>query len=154
MSTLGSKLNSEEIRPQVIQDCVVVLEEEVNKKSGISGFAIRKGFQVVKRIDNGRVLSKAIDGMLDDFVNALDPYYQSYHQNGASQGSDFSGYLASREEEVANSLLSVTDVKRQYTSNKVLAKSYDTLRPTALRNVKESVPAVGRLMQKYAFSAS
>lgn len=154
MSTLHHKLNSDGIRPQVLQDCIVVLEEEVNKKSGISGFAVRKGFQVVKRLDNGSILNKTLDKMLDDFVNALDPYYQTYLENGAAQNSDFSTYLANQDEQVAESLLSVTDVKRQYTSNKVLAKSYDTLRPTALRNVKDSVPAVGRLMQKYAFSAS
>ena len=152
MSTLTEKLNEDGIRPKVLQDCVVVLEEEVNKKSGISGFTVRKGFQVVNRIDNGRLLNKAIDGLLDDFVNALNPYYQSYIQNGQNGG--FSNYLASQEDQVAESLISVTDTKRQYTNNTVFAKSYDTLRPTALRNVKDSVPAVGRLMEKYAFSAS
>ncbi|MGB1250649.1 MAG: DUF6918 family protein [Candidatus Promineifilaceae bacterium] len=152
MSTLSEKLNVDGVRPQVLQDCTAVLEQEVNKKSGISGFAVKKGFQVVKRIQSGRLLNKAIDGLLDDFADALDPYYQSYLQNG--QSGSFSSYLAGQDDAVTESLLSVTDVKRKYTSNQVFAKSYDTLRPMAARNVRDSVPAVGQLMQKYAFSAS
>ncbi|HAA58529.1 MAG TPA: hypothetical protein DCE42_27450 [Myxococcales bacterium] len=151
MANLKEIVLTEEVRPKLIRDCATVLNEEVNKKKGVKGLMIKGGFKVIRKLENGRMIERAIDFLLDEFVEELDAYYQSYLQEDEASRPTFSMYIQQRENEVTESLLSVTDRRRQRASNKVLIATYDKLRGVAAKNVKEGVPAVGRLMQKYAF---
>ncbi|TNE48918.1 MAG: hypothetical protein EP343_13625 [Deltaproteobacteria bacterium] len=136
-------------RAQVVQDAVVVLDQEVSSKRGAVGLLIKGGFKVIKNLRGGKMVESLIDFLLDEFVEALDPYYQSYKEQDAGSRGTFTSYLSARDAEVAEALLSVTDARRQRASTKVLIKTYDRLRPTALKHVQEGVPAVGRLMEKH-----
>lgn len=151
MNNLTEILNQAGLRPQVIEDAVTLLQEEVNAKKGASGFAIRKAFQLVAKIEQGGVLRKAVDKLLDRFVEALDPHYQAYLQLDTVDRPAFSDYLAQRDDDAAEAMLSVTDNVRNDTDKKILVKAYDRLRPNALGHVKTAVPGIGRLIQKYAF---
>ena len=50
-------------RPKVIADCVKVIEEEVDAKSGLTGLAVKGAFAVVKAVKPGFV-PEAVDHML------------------------------------------------------------------------------------------
>ena len=136
-------------RPQVIRECVVVLDEEVSKKGGVTGLMIKGGFKVIRALEGGKTLERLVDWLLDEFLEAVDPFYVQYQAEDAALRPSFEIYLTRREAEVAEALLGVTDRRRQKAKNAILIKTYDGLRGTALQHVRSGVPAVGRLVQKY-----
>lgn len=137
-------------RKEIVSDSVGVLEEEVRSKKGFSGTAIKLAFGTVKRLKPS-ILEDLIDMLFDEFVLELEPFYQAYLAQDEESRGTFSSYLNDRSAEVADALLNVTDKRRQRAQNKLLIKTYDKLRPSALSHVKDGVPAVGRLMQRHAF---
>lgn len=138
-----------ELKSALIQDFVNMLNTEINRKKGASGLFIKGGFKVVKNLDNGKKLDNLIERLLPDFLQSLDPYYQNYRQLDLAECGPFSEYLASHSDDVANALLSVTDKRRQQSSNKILLKTYDQLRPAAVKNIAESTHAIGQVLEKH-----
>ena len=149
MQTLQEILAADGKRPQIIADTVNVLEQEIARKKGVGGFAVKQGFNFIRKLENGRKLEKLIDKLLPSFVTALEPYYHTYTSENVAGDITFATYLSQRDTAVANSLLAVTDAKRDRVENKMLGKTYDKLRKSALRHVVEAVPAVGRLIEKH-----
>ncbi len=145
--TLPEVLLDDERRSSVVTDCVTLLDSEVAKKSGVSGFAIKGGYKVVRRLDGGRMVPKAINDLLPEFCEAWEPFHAEYRE-GAD--TSFAGYAAGKETTLGNALLAITDAKAVHARNKVLKKVYTKLRPTALRNIEISLPAVATLVDKYA----
>jgi hypothetical protein len=137
------------MRQQIVRECVVVLDQEVSKKSGLSGLVVKGGFKVVKSLESGRAVERLIDWLLDEFVEAMEPFYESFLSLDPASRPTFSRFVEDRTEEVAEALLGVTDKRRQRAKNKVLIAAYDKLRPQALHHVREGVPSVGRLLEKY-----
>jgi len=149
MSTLKELVAQPGMRDRIIDDSVVVLEQEVSKKGGMSGMLIKGGFKVISKLERGRMLHRLVDFLLDEFVDALEPFYADFMSQDAGSRPSFSAYVNRREDDVANALLGVTDRKRERAKNKVLIKTYDKLRPYALKNVLEGVPAVGQLFERH-----
>ena len=77
--TLPEILTESTRRKSVIADCVLLIEEEVSKKGGLSGIAIKGAFAIVKAVKPG-FIAEAVDHMLDDFSARLDPMYQAQRQ--------------------------------------------------------------------------
>ncbi len=146
MQNLQTVLNKDGARQAVIDDSVTLVQEEVNRKKGISGFAIKNGYKVVSKLKGGYMTHIMVDKMLDQFVSSLEPFYAQYQ--AAGNGS-FAAFLAEREDAVAEALLAATDQRRQAESNKMLTGAYDKLRPMAKRNVQEAVPGIGRMIENH-----
>ena len=147
MENLTAILNNNGSRQAVVNDSVRLVESEVGRKKGVSGFAIKNGYKLVSKLKGGRMTHIMVDKMLDQFVSALDPFHASYEQ--ANSGESFASYLTQRDDAVAESLLAATDRRRQAESNKALTGAYDKLRPMAKRNVVEAVPAIGRMVESH-----
>ena len=92
MADLTERL-AESDRSAVIRDSVRLIDEEVARKSGITGLALKGGYKVVKKLKSGRMIEKAVDHLLDDFTGALDSMYQEYCEDDAST---FERYVESR----------------------------------------------------------
>jgi hypothetical protein len=75
MPTLPEQIADADKRRKVIDDACHVLDEEVGSKGGITGLAIKGAYKVVQGVKPGFV-REAVDGLLDDFMQALDPIYQ------------------------------------------------------------------------------
>ena len=146
MQSLTDILNANGKRPQVIADVLTLIDQEVKNKKGVAGFAIKQAYKVVSKLGGG-IIRQAVDKMLDRFVSALDPFYQSYL--AGDQVAALSNFLSGQDNAVANALLGVTDQVRNGVDNKVLTKAYDSLRGSALKHVIDAVPAVGQLIQKH-----
>lgn len=145
--TLPEVLLDEERRKDVVADCQTVLEAEVARKSGMSGLAIKGGYKVVKRLDRGRMVPKAINDLLPEFCDAWEPHHAEYRGGAADS---FAQYASGRETELAEALLAITDGKAEHAKNQVLKKVYYKLRPTAVRNIELALPEVARLVDRYA----
>jgi hypothetical protein len=147
MSSLNEILSAPGTRPQVIDDCERLIDEEVSSK-GLAGIPIKAAYAVVKAVKRGFV-KEVIDHMLDDFCRRLDPIYQA----ATAKGEPVTAYFNSRTSEVAEALLAITDERAQRAKNQTLKSAYEKLRPTGKKHVEAAVPRISRLIAKYASAA-
>ncbi len=139
--TLKAIITTPETRPVVVDECVALVESEVQGK----GLIIRGAFKTVKKIKPGFVKG-AIDGLLDEWLDKIEPYYGTW-KSGDNGG--LSAYLSGQKHEVANDLLTVTDARAETSKHKTAAKMYKKLRPSALTNVESAVPGLAALIEKH-----
>ena len=144
MGKLAEALCSPAKRPQVIRDVCALVDAEVSAKSGLAGIAIKGGYAVVKSIKPGFVPA-AVDHMLDEFVQKLEPFFAD-HQREAK--GTFESYVSARTNAVAEALLGVTDGRAAKADSGTLKKTYEKLRPYAKKNVEQAVPGLGRLVDR------
>jgi hypothetical protein len=147
-ATLRGTLLAPAIRPQVVADCQDLVDQEVADMSGVSGAAVRLAYKTVRTFDAGHLLAM-IDGLLPDVADALQPYWSEFSARYPADGGDFGGYLAGREDEVAEALLAITDERRRSSGRAAIVKAYNTVRGSAVKHVKAALPALGGLVQKY-----
>ena len=67
MATLKDILLVPANRPKVIADCTKLIDEEVDSKGGLTGFAIKAAYALVKAVKPG-FITEAVDHMVDDFA--------------------------------------------------------------------------------------
>jgi len=142
MPTLSETLLTPERRPAAVDALSLVVDAEVASKSGLGGAAIKTAYGAARKVDS-KLVRKAVNRMLPDFLTALEPYWE----NG--QG-DFSARLVSREAEVTESLLSVTDRRAANPDHAAVARAYGMVRPKAKRHVSTALPRLGSTLQSLA----
>jgi hypothetical protein len=92
------------------------------------------------------MIPHAIDDLLDEFADKVDPFYQS--AKDAKQPVD--AYIAGHAAEIAEALLQITDGRAAKTKHGTIKKAYERLRPTGKKHTMEAMPRVGRLIQRHA----
>ncbi|HST67051.1 MAG TPA: hypothetical protein VLM05_17870 [Mycobacteriales bacterium] len=145
--TLKASLLDSDRRGQVVTDLTEFVDREVAGKSGLSGGIIKTGYAAVKKVKPG-MIRHAVDSMLDDFTDALEPYWAAYRTQPGAGG--FGGYLAGRPQEVSNALLAVTDRRAQRSSRGSVTSVYGKLRPKGQDNVIDALPRLGELVERHA----
>lgn len=145
MASLKEQLASAGKRQAVIDDAQNVLDQEVADKSGLTGIAIKGAYKLVQGIRPGFV-RQVIDGLLDEFLDALDPVYQEAANNKRPAGA----YLLEQKSRVADALLAVTDAKAARTDSSVIKGAYDKLRSMAKKQVEAAAPRLATLIDKHA----
>jgi hypothetical protein len=146
VSQLKEILLSPDKRPQIVTECEQLIDEEVKSKGGFSGGVVKIAYGTVKALKPG-MIREAVDGLLDDFVARLEPFYGAYR--AAPGGAKLPDYLATRSGEVADALLGVTDDRAGRSKNSTLKKMYEKLRPQGKKNVEEALPRLGRLIERH-----
>ena len=145
MSSLKEQLGAGEKRQQVIEDAIKVLDAEVADKGGLTGLAVKGGYKMVQGVRPGFVRD-VVTGLLEDFLDAMDPLYQEAKQKNRPAGA----YLVENKSRMAEGLLGVTDRKAQKADNIVLKKAYEKLRPLAKGQVESAAPRLSQLLEKHA----
>lgn len=146
--TLTAKLVDDKAkRPQVLSDCERIIDEEVSDKGGLTGLAIKGAYKVVCAIKPG-VIREVMDGLLDDFVRRLEPFYAE-HRAAGKDPKAFSDTLLSKKGTVADALLGITDEKAKVAKNATMKSAYEKLRPQAKKHVEDALPRVARTLSKY-----
>ena len=140
--TLKSALLDSAKRPAVVADLNELVDTEVGKK----GIAVKSGYALVKKIKPG-IIGAALDSLLDDFVDRLEPFFADYTAAG---GSSFGEYLSGRSDEVGDALLGVTDARAEQSRRESIKKVYVKLRPQGKKNVEEALPGLGAVVEKHA----
>jgi len=72
MPNLPEVLTSDSRKSAVIEDCLALIDAEVQDKGGLSGLAIKAGYKAVQGVKPGFVRQVVID-LLPEFALALDP---------------------------------------------------------------------------------
>ena len=131
-------------RDQVIDDCVTLVDEEVQKKKGLGGMVIKTGYKAVKGIKPG-FIRKVVSSLFDEWAVQLDPFWNEARSAGVSPKSHFE----SKRDAVAEALLSVTDGKAEGAKSAVVRSTYNKLRPSAKQHVEEAVPGLATILDKH-----
>ena len=146
MTSLTERLETVE-RQEVIDDTAQLIDDEVASKSGFSGMALKGGYKVVKKL-KPNMIEEAIDHLLDDFSEALDPLYQDFLKS--DDVDTFETYIQDHDARAADDLLSITDERAEKSDHRVLKKTYQKLRGQAEKHVRQALPGVGRLIDEHA----
>lgn len=144
--TLQEILLAPETRPQVIADSLTLIDAELADKSGISGNAVKLAYKTVNSFASGYV-RETVESILPEAAARLQPYWTDF---SAAGGAEFGDYLAKRGEEVAESLLSITDAWADESDKAIVVKAYRAVRSGAARHVEAALPRLGDLVLKYA----
>jgi hypothetical protein len=129
-------------RNDVVDACVQLVDDEVQKKKGLGGMVIKGGYKAVKGIKPG-FIRKVVDKLFDEWVDKLEPIW-------AEGGDDPVGHFEGNKSRVADALLSVTDDKAKNAQHKIVKSTYDKLRPTAKEHVESAVPGLAGVLKKHA----
>jgi hypothetical protein len=146
MRSLTEVVATPEGRQRVIADVVQLIDREVESRSGLTGMAIRTAYSMVRGLKQGRMIPEVVEGMLDEFIAGIEPLHAE-HRAGASGG--FDAFLQRHPERAINALLHVTDARARRTSHQVLRSAYQKLRPMAEKQVAQSLPGVGRMIDTH-----
>jgi hypothetical protein len=144
MSTLVELLGKEPNRPQVIQECVELIDAQVKQK----GMMIRSAYAVIKGIKR-RFVPEVVDTLLDDWLTKVQPHYDKW---AAAKTTPLADFMVARSDEIAEDLLSVTDARAERTSHTTAKKMYLKMRDGAKKNVVDAIPELAKLIEKYVSS--
>jgi hypothetical protein len=145
-ATLQEILLAPDTQPNVIADCLALIEQEVSDKSGIAGTAVKLAYKTVTTFASGYVRD-TVEDLLPDLAEKLQPFWADFTTSG---GSEFGDYLAKRGDEVADALLSVTDARAVASDRPTIVKAYRSVRGGAAKQIEAALPRVGELVLKYA----
>jgi hypothetical protein len=145
-ATLHEMLLAPEIHTQIVSDCESLIDNQVSGMSGISGTAVKLAYKAMRTFTANHIYH-TIEDLLPRMTDVLQPYWADFNAAG---GGEFGDYLARREDEVAEALLSITDERGRNSKRPAIAKTYNAVRGGAAKHVKAALPAVGTLVQKYA----
>ncbi|CAM2845784.1 DUF6918 family protein [Skermania piniformis] len=133
-------------KPAFVADAQSVLDGEVAAKKGASGLAVKGGYAAMKKV-SPTIVGDALDSLLPQFLQQLQPFWQDYQAGGAGS---FADALTARSDEAAEALLSVTDARAERSSRPSMTKIYSSMRGAAKKHVIEALPQVGALVQRHA----
>jgi hypothetical protein len=144
MATLKNLLGEGETRAKVVHDCVELIDSEVKDKGGLSGIAIKAGYAVVNGM-KPTFVAEAVNHLLDEFADKLDPTYQE----AKTAGKPVAAFFEASKGKVADALLAITDEKAKRSKSPAVVKTYEKLRGTAKGHVEAAMPRLGKLVEKY-----
>ena len=144
----GRLLEDASKRPRILTDCERLIDDEVRAKRGLSGVAIKGAFKIVKKVKPG-VIRESMDGMLDDFIDRVEPFWAQHRDAGDGEPAGFEPYLKNHVNDVADALLGITDERAARAKNKAMKSAYEKLRPQAKKHVAEAVPGVARMIGRH-----
>ena len=146
MSTsLVEQLGKEQSRPQVIIECVELIDAQVKQK----GFVIKSAYATIKAIKK-KFVPEVVDALLDEWLAKLQPHYDRWGSARTQpSATSLSDYLVARSDDVAEDLLSVTDQRAAKTTHTTAKKMYLRMRDGAKKNVVEAIPDLAKLVEKH-----
>lgn len=130
----------------LVADFTKLLDTQVASMKGVSGIALKAGYSAVKGI-SPTYCSKAIEWLLPECFNALDPIWAEGIETGEPVG-----YLIQNSDRVAEILLSVTDGRIEKSKNTTVRAVYGKLRNSAKKHVQDAVPGVAKIVDSYTKS--
>lgn len=145
MGTLRELVSDPATRQRAIDEGIKAVDAEVGERGGLGGMALKAAYMMVKGIAPG-IVPKLLNGMLDELLDALQPFYDEAKQSG----TDLKQLFARKASDAANAMLSVTDSRAARAGAGPLKKGYEKLRPSAQKHVEQALPRVADLVKTIA----
>ena len=145
MALLAQAVQDQQKRTLIIKDCAALIDDQVSKKRGMTGIAVKGAFKMIRSFKPG-IIPRSIDDMLDEFSVKIDPFWTRCQE----EQSDPAQFFTRNSTDISNALLSITDERARNSPNKVLIKAYGSLRKKAVEHVSDALPDLARLIAKHA----
>lgn len=142
---LSDVLLSPDKRARVVDDCLVLIDQEVDDKGGLTGMVLKAGYKAVQGVKPGFVKA-VVNDLLPDFAKGVEPVYDE----AKAQNKSIAEHLAAQKSRVADALLAITDRRADRTKFAIVKATYGQLRGTAKGHVEAAIPRLGRLIEKHA----
>jgi hypothetical protein len=126
----------------LVKELTLVVEHEVEKKSGVAGFMIKSAFKVLNSIKPA-MIEQSITDLLPDFIKAFNQIYLDFEKSPLA--GDLVKYMTLHQKKIADALLAVTDDKANVGKHKLLIETYKKLRPLAQEQVANALPAIAKV---------
>ncbi len=157
MGSLTEAFNDETKKPGIVSACATLVNSEVSKKKGASGFVIKTGYKAFKKLKPG-IVESAVGILYNDFTEVLDNYYCKYSDENSDSsneknsevkpGNGFADWLTIRDKEVAADFLKIADKIVASVEKGGIKTIYKSMRKHAEKNVIEAVPGIGLMVEK------
>lgn len=147
MGKMEEILLESQTKSRVSDDCLALIDSEVASKKGAAGLVIKAGYRSFRALKPG-IVEAAVGHLLPRFARIMDRYYEEFKAVGAS--GVFEDWIAAKADPVAEDLLAITDEVVANSEIKSIKPIYSGLRKMGKNNVAAAVPAMGRLITKYA----
>jgi hypothetical protein len=131
----------------LVEDVARLIDTEVSAKRGLSAMALKGGFKAIKRIRPG-MIPFVVDRLLPEFAAAVHPF-----EGPAIASGNIQSYFRSHEQAIADALLGVTDARAARAQNRLIGRTYRSLRGQAKSHVVSALPGLARVVQKHVVSA-
>ncbi|MCH2109355.1 MAG: hypothetical protein MK135_08495 [Polyangiaceae bacterium] len=141
--TLREKFIEPEKRAALIAELLPIIEKQLASAPGWSGRGLRAAVQILDRAIP-RLLSRALNSLLDPFLDALNETAERAKKEGTSMKGEVEANILSLTEE----LLSITDARIKKVDHVLARKTYDKLRPLAAEHVSQSLPKIAVVIEK------
>lgn len=131
----------------VARDGAKLVEEEVARKTGLRGMALKAGYKTVCSL-RPDLVEHALERLLPEFAPQVDPFYETAEAQGPVEP-----YFRAHASEIADALLGVTDRRAERAQNRVIKRAYEGLRAQAKGHVEEAMPGLARLVARHVAPA-
>ena len=132
-------------RKAIVDDAAKLLDSEVADKRGFSGKAVKLAFRAVKGVSPG-MIPMSIDALLDDFCVQVQPFWEEAQTKGVSARAHFQAQSSA----IAAALLSITDARAEWSTQRVLKSAYSKLRGQAVKHITDAMPRLADLVERHA----
>ena len=144
--TLPDILQTNGAKQQITADCMALVEQELDAKSGVSAAALKIAYKAVTAFAPGYYQS-TVEKLVPRMLDRLQPFWSDFQAGG---GGRFGDYLVNRGGEVSEALLTVTDGMARGSNRGVVVKAYNAVREGAGKHIEAALPSLGGLVEKYA----
>ncbi len=141
-------LDDQNKRHHLIDDCVAVIESQVQKQSGFSGLALKSAIKMAQAA-SPKIIHQALEHLIDDFVEKLEPFFEAYAAP-QDKHATFASFLSERADEVADAWLEVVDKRAHMEKAGPFKKTYAMLRPKAKTYVASGIPSLAEVIERHA----
>ena len=142
MKTLADVLLAAPQRDAVVKETVSLIESHVGSLSGLRGMSLKTGLAMVKTAKPG-ILGRAVQRLLPEFVQALDPLYREFRESG--DDGDFAAWLKKHSGRATAALLQVADTRIEQASP-MARNAYAKFRGSAESEIAAALPGLARVI--------
>lgn len=133
-------------RPAVVAALSDLAVSTIDSTGGITGMAL-KGLLKAAQSARDDVVPTAIDAVLPDLANALEPYWDTYSAGVAA--SSFGAYLTENREAVAGELARIADGFVEDRELGGLTKLYTSARNKGISVLEQHLGALGDVLEGF-----
>ncbi len=142
MSSLSTILLSVSDPEALVSDLARTVETHIAAKSGISGAAMKLGFNAL-RSAKPDIAARATRSLLPRVATALDPLYASFN---SSRSADFGSFLSLHAEQAAGLVIDTIDARMGTSRNTAAKAIYKRFRGSAGDELQKLLPSLGRVI--------
>jgi hypothetical protein len=121
-----------------------MIESFLAGAGGVKGFTLRSALHAAQRA-RPDLLEQSSRRLLPDFLDALDPHYQSWDP---TKEPDFAAHLMRHKDTACEALLAAADARAQRSSNRLVTSLYGRMRDGARKDIERLFPELATLIAR------